>query len=106
MSRHIRSLSHEPLTSFDLEAFVVHAEALNPHHLEARTTPFPKAPSRWLSPDQFTPRPIALTSAGEVEGSLSWLVGATIDFSFTRAICAPHDGARGGPGYDPASLVV
>jgi hypothetical protein len=47
-----------------------------------------------------------LTSAGEVEGSLSWLVGATIDFSFTRAICAPHDGARGGPGYDPASLVV
>jgi len=106
MSRHILSLSHECLTSFDLEAFVVHAEALNQHHLEARTTPFPKAPSRWLSHYQFTPRPIALTSAGEVEGGLSWLVGATIDFSFTRSICAPHYGARGGPCYDPASLVV
>ena len=34
MSRHILSLSHEHLTSFDLEAFVVHAEALNQHHRE------------------------------------------------------------------------
>jgi len=85
---------------------VAHAEALNQHHLEASTTPFPKAPSRWLSHYQFTPRPIALTSTGEVEGSLSWLVGATIDFSLTRSICAPHYGARGGPCYDPASLVV
>ena len=106
MSRHILSLSHEQLTSFDLEAFVIHAEALNQHHLEACPTPFPKAPSRWLSHDQFTPRPIALTSMGEVEGGLSWLVGATIDFSFRRAICAPHYGVRGGSCYDPASLVV
>jgi hypothetical protein len=106
MSRPILSLSHEHLTSFALEAFVVHAEALNQHHLAACTTPFPKAPSRWLSHYQFTPRPIALTNAGEVEGGLSWLVGATIDFSFTRAICAPHYGARGGSCYDPASLVV
>ena len=106
MSRPILSLSHEHLTSFDLEAFVVHAEALNQHHLEACPTPFPKAPSRWLSHYQFTPRPIALTHAGEVEGGLSWLVGATIDFSFTRSICAPHYGARGGSCYDPASLVV
>jgi len=106
MSRHILSLAHEQLTSFDLEAFMIHAEALNQHHLEACRTPFPKAPSRWLSHYQFTPRPIALTSTGEVEGGLSWLVGAMIDFSFTRAICAPHYGARGGSCYDPASLVV
>jgi hypothetical protein len=49
---------------------------------------------------------MTLTSEGEVEGGLSWLVGATLDFSFTRSICAPHYGARGGPCYDPASLVV
>ena len=106
MSQHIISLSHAQLTSLDLEAFGVHADALNQHRLEAFTTPFPKAPSRWLSHYQFTPRPIALTSTGEVEGGLSWLVGATIDFSFTRAICAPHYGPRGGHCYDPASLVV
>jgi len=46
-----------------------------------------------------------LTTAGDIDGGLSWLVGATIDFSFTRAICAPNYGARGGPCYDPASLV-
>ena len=71
MSRPILSLSHEHLTSFDLEAFVVHAEALNQHHLEACPTPFPKAPSRWLSHYQFTPRPIALPSTGEVVGHAS-----------------------------------
>ena len=68
--------------------------------------PFPKDPSRWLSHYQFTPRPITLTREGDVDGGLSWLIGATIDFSFTRAICAPHYGARGGSCYDPASLVL
>jgi len=106
MSRPLLSLSHDQLTPFDLEAFVSHADALNPHHLETFTTPFPKVPSRWLSHDQFTPRPIALTTEGDVDGGLSWLVGATIDFRFTRSICAPHYGPRGGSCDDPASLVV
>jgi len=105
MSRHILTLSDEHLTSFDLDAFVAHAAALNHHHQETFIRPFPKAPSRWLSHYQFTPRPITPTTNGNVEGGLSWLVGATIDFTFTRAICAPHYGARGGPCYDPASLV-
>ena len=47
MSRSILALSPEQLTSFALEAFVTHAKALNQKHLEACTTPFPKAPSRW-----------------------------------------------------------
>jgi hypothetical protein len=106
MSRHILSLSHDQLTAFDLDAFVAHAEALNQHNRETFTTPFPKAPSRWLSHYEFTPYPIELTSQGYVDGGLSWLVGATLDFSFTRALCAPHYGARGGPCYDPASLIV
>jgi hypothetical protein len=106
MSRHIISLSHEQLLSFDLEAFATHAHVFNQHTRETFTTLFPKAPSRWLSHYQFTPWPIVPTREGGVEGGLSWLVGATIDFSFTRAICAPHYGARGGPCYDPASLVV
>jgi len=106
MSRHILSLSHEQLTSFDLDAFVTHAEALNQHNRKAFTTPFPKAPNRWLSHYAFTPRPLVLTREGDVEGGLSWLVGATIDFSFTRSICAPHYGTRGNCCYDPASLVV
>ncbi len=106
MSRHILSLSHEQLTSFDLDAFVAHAEALNQHHGETFTTPFPKAPSRWLSHYEFTPRSLALTPEGDVEGGLSWLVGSTIDLSFTRSICAPHYGTRGGACYDPASLVL
>ena len=106
MSRHIISLSHEQLTSCDLEAFVTQAEALNQHHRETFTTRFPKGPSRWLSHYAFTPRPIMLTREGDVDGGLSWLVGATIDFSFTRSICAPHYGVRGGPCDDPASLVV
>jgi hypothetical protein len=106
MSRSILSLSPEQLTSCDLEAFVTHAHTLNQQHREACTTPFPKDPSRWLSHYQFTPRPIALTREGDVEGGLSWLLGATFDFSFTRALCAPHYGARGGSCYDPASLVL
>ena len=106
MSRHMLSLSREQLTSFDLEAFVTQADALNQHHRETFTTRFPKVPSRWLSHYAFTPRPIVLTREGDVDGGLSWLVGATIDFSFTRSICAPHYGVRGGPCYDPASLMV
>jgi hypothetical protein len=106
MSRHILSLSHEQLAAFDLDAFVTHADALNQRHREACITPFPKAPSRWRSHSHFVARSVTLTSEGEVEGGLSWLVGATIDFSFTRSICAPHYGARGGHCYDPASLVV
>lgn len=106
MSRHIISLSQEQLTSFDLEAFVTHADTLNQCHREAFTTPFPKASSRWLSHYHFLPRPVGLTTQGNIEGGLSWLVGATIDFSFTRAICASNYGTRGGHCYDPASLVV
>jgi hypothetical protein len=106
MSRHMLSLCHEQLTSFDLDAFVAHADALNQRNREVFTTPFPKAPSRWLSHYAFTPRPLGLTHEGDVQGGLSWLVGATIDFSFTRAICAPHYGVRGNCCYDPASLVV
>lgn len=106
MSQHILPLSHAQLTLFDLDTFVAHAQALNQYHRKAFTTPFPKAPSRWLSHYQFTPHPLEFTAEGDVEGGLSWLVGATIDLSFTRAICAPHYGARGGPCYDPASLVV
>ena len=106
MSRHSISLSREQLTSFDLDAFVSHANALNQHHRETFTTPFPKSSSRWLSHYHFTLRPLALTTEGDVEGGLSWLVGATIDLSFTRSLCAPHYGRRGGHCYDPASLVV
>ena len=105
MSRSIITLSPEQLTSLDLDAFAAHADALNQHHQTIFKTPFPKAPSRWLSHYQFIPRSIVPTSEGEVEGGLSWLVGATIDFSFTRSICAPHYGPRGGHCYDPASLV-
>jgi hypothetical protein len=92
--------------ALDLDAFVSHAATLNQHHRATFTTPFPKASSRWLSHYQCTLRPIALTAAGDVKGGLSWLVGATIDFGFTRSLCAPHYGPRGGPCYDPASLVV
>jgi hypothetical protein len=106
MSRSILALSPEQLTSFDLETFMTHAKALNQKHLEACTTPFPKAPSRWLSHYAFIPHPIALTSQGDVDGGLSWLVGATLDFSFSRSLCAPYYGTRGGSCYDPASLVV
>jgi hypothetical protein len=106
MNRHRLSLAHEQLTSFDLEAFVTQAHALNHHHRETFAARFPTMPSRWLSHSTFTPRPIGLTCEGDIEGGRSWLLGATIDCSFTRAICAPHYGVRGGPCYDPASLVV
>ena len=106
MSRHILSLFNEQLTAFDLDALIAQAEVFNQHNREAFTAPFPKAPSRWLSHYEFTPHPIELTSQGHVDGDLSWLVGATLDFSFTRALCAPYYGTRGGRCYDPASLVM
>jgi hypothetical protein len=106
MSRRILSLSPGQLTAFDLDVFIAHAERLNQHNRETFITPFPKAPGRWLSHYEFTPQAIAFTSQGDVDGGLSWLVGATVDFSFTRALCAPYYGARGGSCYDPASLVV
>jgi hypothetical protein len=89
MSRHIIALSDEQLISFDLEAFVTHANTPNQHHREAFTTPFPKAPRRWLSHSHFTPRPIVFTAVGDIEGGRSGLVGATIDCSFTRASVPP-----------------
>jgi hypothetical protein len=106
MSRHMLALSPEQLTSFDLDAFIAHAALLNQRNCKTFTTPFPKALSRWLSHYAFIPHPIEFTSQGEVDGGLSWLVGATLDFSFTRALCAPHYGARGGRCYDPASLII
>jgi hypothetical protein len=106
MSRHILSLSRDQLTAFDLDAFIAHAKALNQHNRDIFTTPFPKASSRWISRYAFTPHSIALTSQGDVDGGLSWLVGSTLDFSFTRSLCAPSYGARGGRCYDPASLIV
>jgi hypothetical protein len=106
MSRHLLSLSPEQLTAFDLDAFIAQAKALNQHNRETFTTPFPKAPSRWLSHYDFTPHSVELTSQGDVDGGLSWLVGATLDFRFTRSLCAPYYGARGGHCYDPASLLV
>jgi len=106
MSRHILSLSPEQLTAFDLDAFVAHAELLNQHNRNTFTAPFPKTPSRWLSLYQFTPQAIEFTSQDDIDGGLSWLVGATIDFSFTRALCAPYYGTRGGRCYDPASLII
>ena len=105
MSRHIISLSHEQLTAFDLEACVTHANTFNQYTRETFTTLFPKGPRRWLSHSAFTPRPIALTREGDVEGGRRWLVGATMDLRFTRSMCAPHYGTRGGHCYDPASLV-
>jgi hypothetical protein len=106
MSRHILSLSPEQLTSFDLDALIAHAELLNQHNRETFTTPFPKVPSRWLSHYEFIPHPIEFTAGGDVDGGLSWLVGATVDFSFTRALCAPYYGTRGAHCYDPASLIM
>ncbi len=49
MSRSILSLPPEHLMSFDLDAFIVHAKALNEQNRQTFTTPFPKASSRWLS---------------------------------------------------------
>jgi hypothetical protein len=100
------SLAPEQLTPFDLDAFIAHTRTLNQQNRNAFTTPFPKASSRWLSHYIFTPHPIEFTSQGDVDGGLSWLVGATLDFSFTRSLCAASYGSRGGLCYDPASLVA
>jgi len=100
------ALAPDQLTAFDLDAFIAHAHALNQHNRLTFTTPFPKASSRWLSHDEFTPHPIACTSQGDVDGGFSWLVGVTLDFSFARSLCASSYGSRGGSCYDPASLVV
>ena len=103
MSRKELPLSQEHIAPFDLEAFVQASATLNQQVLEAFTTPFPKAPHRWLSHDHFQPRPIEFTAAGEVEGGLSWLLGATIDLRFTRALFAPDYSKEGGHCDDPAS---
>jgi hypothetical protein len=81
MARKIIPVSHPQLTSLDLEAFVSQAKALNQRNQATFTTPFPKHSSRWISHYQFHPRPITFTEKGAVEGGLSWLVGATIDFT-------------------------
>ena len=81
MARKIIPVSHPQLTSLDLEAFVSQAKALNQRNQATFTTPFPKHSSRWISHYQFRPRPITFTEKGAVEGGLSWLVGATIDFT-------------------------
>jgi hypothetical protein len=105
MNRKIIPVSHAQLTSLDLEAFVRQAEALNQRNQEHFTTPFPKHDSRWISHYEFQPRRITFTNQGAVEGGLSWLVGATLDFSFARDLCASAYGTRGGCCYDPASLL-
>jgi hypothetical protein len=103
MSRTTLPLSQERIAPFDLEAFVRAAATLNQGTSETFTTPVPKAPARWLSHDQFQPCPIEFTAAGEVEGGLRWLIGATIDRHFTRALFAPYSSTEGGHCYDPAS---
>lgn len=105
MDRKIIPVSHAQLTSFDLDAFVRQAKALNQRNRGRFITPFPKRPSRWISHYQFEPRPIAFTEQGAVEGGLSGLVGATLDFRFARDLCAQSYGVRGGNCYDPASLL-
>jgi hypothetical protein len=103
MSRKELLLPQELITPFDLETFVNEAAKLNQRTLATYTRPFPKVPDRWLSHYQFRPRAIEFTVEGEVEGGLSWLVGATIDLSFTRALFAPYYSKEGGHCYDPAS---
>jgi hypothetical protein len=103
MSRKELSFSQEHIAPFDLEAFVNEAAKLNQRTRETFTLPFPKAPDRWLSHYQFRPRPLEFTAVGEVEGGLSWLIGSTIDVSFTRALFAPYYSREGGHCYDPAS---
>ena len=95
MNRKIIPVSPSQLTSLDLAAFVHQAKALNQRNRERFTTAFPKEDSRWISHYQFKPRPITLTDKGAIEGGLSWLVGATLNFSFARDLCAgllpPHE---------------
>jgi hypothetical protein len=98
-------VSYSQLTPLDLDAFVRQTKALNQQNRERFTTPFPKHASRWISHYQFQPRPITFTDKGAVEGGLSWLVGATLDFSFARDLCADAYGTRGGNCYDSASLL-
>jgi hypothetical protein len=86
MSRKELPLPQEHSASFDLETCVNEAATLNQRTFETFTLPFPKAPDRWLSHDQFRPRPVEFTGESEVEGGLSWLMGATIDLSFTRSL--------------------
>jgi hypothetical protein len=103
MSRKTLPLPQEHIAPFDLETFVKEAAQLNQHTLESFTLPFPKAPERWLSHYQFRPHPIEFTAEGEVEGGLSWLIGSTIDLSFTRSLFAPYYSKEGGHCYDPTS---
>jgi hypothetical protein len=88
MNRTDLPLLEQSSAPFDLETFVKEAATRNQHTLEAFTLPFPKAPDRWLSHDQCRPRPVECTV--EDEGGLSWLIGATIDLRFTRALLAPY----------------
>jgi hypothetical protein len=102
MSRTKLPLSQERIAPFDLEAFVNAAATLNQRTLEAFITLFPKGPDGWLSHYPFQARPIEFTAEGEVEGGLSWLIGATLDLRFTRALFAPYDSKEGGHCYAPA----
>ena len=89
MSRKELPFSQANIAPFDLEAFVQEAAQLGQRALEAFAIPFPKAPDRWLSHDQCRPRPIECTAEGEVEGGRSWLIGSTLDVSFTRSLLPP-----------------
>ena len=76
MSRKELSLSAEKIQSFDLENLQKKAVEMNQRHMETRTIPFSKDPGRWLSHYQFEPGSIELTSQGEVDGKMSWLMGS------------------------------
>ena len=104
MSRKELSLSAEKIQSFDLENLQKKAVEMNQRHMETRTIPFSKDPGRWLSHYQFEPGSIELTSQGEVDGKMSWLMGSLFDFSFTRSVFAPYYSKEGGHCFDPASL--
>jgi len=102
MSRTNLPLSQECIAPFDREMFVHEAAKLHQRPLEAFTTPFPKAPPRWVSHDHFRPRPLEFTAAGAVEGGSRGLMGATSAVSCTRALWAPSSAKAGGHCYDPA----
>jgi hypothetical protein len=63
------SLAPEQLTTCDLDALIAQAELLKQHHRDTFTSPFPKAPSRWLSHDHLRPQAMTFTSQGDVDGS-------------------------------------